>query len=101
MVMQQIQIPTELHQLRSKYRDLPSGIVLFKIERVIQNRPDHEPVGRFENHTDVAQPTRLCAPVLPLTGPTASQGYRTLGRSPRAMPGRREKLSSRSAMLSA
>src|SRR5665647_1990819 len=100
MVMQQIQIPTELHQLRSKYRDLPSGIVLFKIERVIQNRPDHEPVGRFENHqTWPSQPGS--APVLPLTGPTGSQGYRTLGRSPRAMPGRREKLSSRNVKLSA
>ena len=48
--MQQIQIPAALHQLWSKYRDLPPGIVLFKFERVFEDRADHEPVGRFENH---------------------------------------------------
>ena len=74
MVMQQIQMPAAFHQLWCKYRDLPSGIVLFKIDRVIENRADHEPVGRSKNHEAWAGQPDLARRFFHQVKPPAGEG---------------------------
>ena len=72
--MQQIQMPAAFHQLWSKYRDLPPGIVLFKFERVFEDRADHEPVGRSKNHEAWAGQPGLARRFFHQVKPPAGEG---------------------------